>query len=135
MKKDTKKEWKKMHRDAESKIYTLEPGDATRYTLILTDLSTARDVISGIYENPEDYVLVTIIMPGGCGSSVLLKSELRSFADNPENDHIIRYAVTHGMESVYRYSLIVCLAAAGVLSYEEDENKAIAAMRRAITHM
>ena len=96
-------------------LYRMEPGDATRYVMALHDLAPEHtEIINGINQHPEDYVLLTILMPGGCGAAVLLKDSLRGMVQNMET-YPLGYAMTHGLGSVDRYTLAACMLAAGVL--------------------
>jgi hypothetical protein len=107
------------------RMYMLQPGDGTRYRFGIANLDGTGEVISGI-GNGNDYFLLVILSEYGSGNAVLGRWMVKDV-----QHHDIGYAQGHGMRNVNEYTLTACLLAAGVLlDNPSDLDGACAAMLR-----
>jgi hypothetical protein len=94
--------------------YKLEPGDATCYRFSIQffpeDPEHAYILASGVGNHPENYVKVSIDMPGGTGIATLAISSLADL-----HGYYQGYAHSHGMGNVNSYTLAAVLLACQVL--------------------
>jgi len=105
--------------------YKIEPGDATCYRFSIQffpeDPKRAYILASGVGNHPENYVKVSIDMPGGTGIVTLaIVALVELHGDCPG------YAHSHGMGNVNPYTLAAVLLACQVLVNRPDSLDAAA---------
>ena len=98
---------------APTRVYKLQPGDATKYVFSITDLADCAGVVSGIDDQPAEYIMVSVIMSGyRTGVTVLSKSQLRKIKENLNfASYEWAYAKNHGWQEVDDYTAMAVLLA------------------------
>lgn len=124
------------HTTACADYYHLEPGDGTSYRFSImrpgTDVWLGYVFDSGLGMWPDNYIFISINMPGGTGVTCVMDEQLKL----PELPATYGYCRGHGMAHVDRYTLMAVLLAASVLaSKPSDIERACDAMRQAALYL
>lgn len=108
---------KREHQATTSYLYSLEPGDGTRYHFGFTNLNLCESVIPGITTRPGGYVMITVLMSGiNTGVVVLSRAVLREIQKDQEYVALVLgFATSHGWQHVNKYTKVAVLLAMGVL--------------------
>lgn len=124
-------------------FYMMQPGDGTCYRFSITKFPLAPNeayvIDPGVGNDAEAFVLLTINMPGGCGTGTIGIESLMNLGETNANGrvstHLLDYAASHGFQSVNGYTLAAVLLACRRLVLEGTNLKDAAAEMLRAPHL